>query len=120
MKRFGPGFMVNTGWDPVVPRFWGSALYRRHDIVAFGAMILAGGVGLMTAVCITELLPRWLQGPVTYLIELLAFIPSVVYDLFGPAGVGSDFSQSTVEVWLMEHLGRDLRSSMERRTESVT
>ena len=31
MKRFGPGFMVNTGWDPVASRFWGSALYRRHD-----------------------------------------------------------------------------------------
>jgi ABC-type phosphate transport system permease subunit len=41
-------------------------------------MILAGGIGLMTAVCVTELLPHWLQEPVTYLIELLAFIPSVV------------------------------------------
>jgi phosphate transport system permease protein len=37
----------------------------------------------MTAVCITELLPSWLQGAVSYLIELLAFIPSVVYGLFG-------------------------------------
>lgn len=104
MKRFGPGFMVNTGWDPVHLVFGALPFIVGTIIVAFGAMILAGGVGLMTAVCITELLPRWLQGPVTYLIELLAFIPSVVYGLFGLL-VLAPLLQSTVEVWLMEHLG---------------
>jgi phosphate transport system permease protein len=104
MKRFGPSFMVNTGWDPVHLVFGALPFIVGTIIVAFGAMILAGGVGLMTAVCITELLPRWLQGPVTYLIELLAFIPSVVYGLFGLL-VLAPLLQSTVEVWLMEHLG---------------
>ena len=104
MKRFGPGFMVNTGWDPVHLVFGALPFIVGTIIVAFGAMILAGGVGLMAAVCITELLPRWLQGPVTYLIELLAFIPSVVYGLFGLL-VLAPLLQSTVEVWLMEHLG---------------
>lgn len=104
MKRFGPGFMVSSGWDPVHLVFGALPFIVGTIIVAFGAMILAGGVGLMTAVCITELLPRWLQGPVTYLIELLAFIPSVVYGLFGLL-VLAPLLQSTVEVWLMEHLG---------------
>ncbi len=104
MKRFGPGFMVNTGWDPVHLVFGALPFIVGTIIVAFSAMILAGGVGLMTAVCITELLPRWLQGTVTYLIELLAFIPSVVYGLFGLL-VLAPLLQSTVEVWLMEHLG---------------
>lgn len=104
MKRFGPSFMVSTGWDPVHLVFGALPFIVGTIIVAFGAMILAGAVGLMTAVCITELLPRWLQGPVTYLIELLAFIPSVVYGLFGLL-VLAPFLQSTVQVWLMEHLG---------------
>jgi phosphate transport system permease protein len=107
MKRFGPGFMVRTGWDPVHLSFGALPFIVGTILVALGAMILAGGVGLMTAVCITELLPRWSQGPVTYLIELLAFIPSVVYGLFGLL-VLAPLLQSTVEIWLMEHLGTRL------------
>ncbi len=107
MRRFGPGFIVHTGWDPVHLVFGASPFVVGTIIVAFGAMILAGGVGLLTAVCVTELLPPWLQEPVTYLIELLAFIPSVVYGLFGLL-VLAPMLQRTVEVWLLEHLGSRL------------
>jgi phosphate transport system permease protein len=104
MKRFGPGFMVHTGWDPVHLVFGALPFIVGTIIVALGAMVLAGGVGLMTAVCITEVLPAWLQEPIAYLIELLAFIPSVVYGLFGLL-VLAPMLQRTVEVWLLEHLG---------------
>lgn len=104
VRRFGFGFLVHSGWDPVHLVFGAFPFIVGTVLVAFGAMFLAGGIGLMTAVCITELLPRRLQGPVTYLIELLAFIPSVVYGLFGLL-VLAPFLQNTVEVWIMEHLG---------------
>jgi len=107
VKRFGPGFLIHTGWDPVHLVFGALPFIVGTVVVALGAMVLAGGIGLMTAVCITEMLPRWLQGPVTYLIELLAFIPSVVYGLFGLL-VLAPYLQTTVEVWLMEHLGTHL------------
>lgn len=107
IKRFQLGFLIHTGWDPVHLVFGALPFIVGTILVAFGAMILAGGIGLMTAVCITELLPRWLQGPVTYLIELLAFIPSVVYGLFGLL-VLAPFLQNTVEMWLMVHLGPHL------------
>jgi phosphate transport system permease protein len=104
MKRFGPGFVVHSGWDPVHLVFGALPFVVGTIIVAAGAMILAGGIGLLTAVCITELLPPWLQEPVAYLIELLAFIPSVVYGLFGLL-VLAPLLQSTVEIWLLTHLG---------------
>jgi phosphate transport system permease protein len=104
MKRFGPGFLVHSGWDPVHLVFGALPFIVGTIIVALGAMVLAGGVGLMTAVCITEVLPAWLQEPIAYLIELLAFIPSVVYGLFGLL-VLAPMLQRTVEVWLLEHLG---------------
>ncbi len=103
MKRFGPGFIVGSGWDPVHLVFGAFPFLVGTVIVAAGAMVLAGGVGLMTAICVTEL-PQWLQEPLAYLIELLAFIPSVVYGLFGLL-VLAPLLQSTVEIWLMEHLG---------------
>ena len=103
-KRFGLGFIVHTGWDPVHLVFGALPFIVGTVLVAVGAMILAGGVGLLSAVCVTEVLPRWLQGPVTWLIEMLAFIPSVVYGLFGLL-VLAPLLQRTVEMWLMIHLG---------------
>ena len=104
IRRFGLGFIVGKGWDPVHLIFGALPFIVGTVIVAAGAMLLAGGVGLLSAVCITEVLPRWLRGPITYLIELLAFIPSVVYGLFGLL-VLAPFLQRTVETWLVEHLG---------------
>ena len=103
MKRFGPGFIVGTGWDPVHLVFGAFPFVVGTVIVAASAMVLAGGVGLMTAIFVTEL-PAWLQEPLAYLLELLAFIPSVVYGLFGLL-VLAPLLQSTVEIWLTEHLG---------------
>ena len=88
MKRFGPGFIVGTGWDPVHLVFGAFPFVVGTVIVAASAMVLAGGVGLMTAIFVTEL-PPWLQEPLAYLLELLAFIPSVVYGLFGLLSVGA-------------------------------
>jgi phosphate transport system permease protein len=104
IQRFGLGFIVRSGWDPVHLQFGALPFIVGTIIVALGGMVLAGGVGLLTAICVTELVPRWLQGPIAYLIELLAFIPSVVYGLFGLL-VLAPLLQSTVQVWLLEHLG---------------
>jgi phosphate transport system permease protein len=104
IKRFGFGFIIGTGWDPVHLVFGALPFIAGTFIVALGGMVLAGGIGLLSAVCVTEVLPRWLQEPVTYLIELLAFIPSVVYGLFGLL-VLAPLLQRTVEIWLLEYLG---------------
>ncbi|MFZ0821811.1 MAG: phosphate ABC transporter permease subunit PstC, partial [Candidatus Acidiferrales bacterium] len=104
MKQFGPGFIVHTGWDPVHLVFGALPFVVGTLIVAAGGMLVAGVVGLLTAICITELLPHWLQEPVAYLIELLAFIPSVVYGLFGLLVI-APYLQTTVQPWMMEHLG---------------
>lgn len=104
MRRFGWGFLVHSGWDPVHLNFGALPFIVGTLIVAAGAMLIAGVVGLLTAICITELLPEWLQTPVAYLIELLAFIPSVVYGLFGLLVI-APYLQSTLQPWILDHLG---------------
>lgn len=104
VRRFGLGFVYHSGWDPVHLNFGALPFIVGTLIVAVGAMIIAGTVGLLTTICITELLPRWLQEPVAYLIELLAFIPSVVYGLFGLLVI-APYLQSTVQPWMLDHLG---------------
>jgi phosphate transport system permease protein len=47
------------------------------------AIILAAFIGIMAAVFLADFAPRWLGQPLSFLIELLAAVPSVVYGLWG-------------------------------------
>jgi phosphate transport system permease protein len=83
ITKFGFSFWKGTTWDPVsgefgaLPFVWGT-LYS--SVVA---LILATPIALGIAVFISELSPRFLRQPLTYLTELLAAIPSIVYGLWG-------------------------------------
>ncbi len=50
---------------------------------SFIALVLAVPVSVGAAIFLSELAPRWIRTPATFLIELLAAIPSVIYGLWG-------------------------------------
>jgi phosphate transport system permease protein len=83
IQKFGLSFWTTYTWDPVAGEFgafpfiWGT-LYS--SIVA---LIIAAPIALGIAVFISELSPGWLKGPLIFLTELLAAIPSIVYGLWG-------------------------------------
>jgi phosphate transport system permease protein len=83
IEKFGFSFWTRTIWDPVsgefgaLPFIWGT-LYS-----SFLALILSTPIALGIAIYISELSPRVLRQPLTYLTELLAAIPSIVYGLWG-------------------------------------
>jgi len=83
IQKFGFSFWKGTTWDPVagefgaLPFMWGT-LYS-----SILALLLATPVALGIAIFISELSPRALRQPLTYLTELLAAIPSIVYGLWG-------------------------------------
>jgi phosphate transport system permease protein len=47
------------------------------------ALLLAVPVGVGVAIFLAELAPAWLRGPLGFLVELLAAVPSVVYGVWG-------------------------------------
>ena len=51
--------------------------------VTGGAMLLAGPLGLATAVFMTDYAPAWLARLLRGVVELLAGVPSVIYGLWG-------------------------------------
>jgi phosphate transport system permease protein len=102
--RYGLGFLFHDGWDPVKLEFGAFPFIVCTILVAVTSLILAGVVGLATAIYITEYAPLWLREPVAYLIELLAFIPSVVYGLWGLL-VMAPWLQQTIQPWLADNLG---------------
>mgnify|MGYP002784874503 CR=1 FL=1 len=83
ITTFGFGFWTSAPWDPVAGKFgalpfiWGT-LYS-----SVMALLLATPVALGIAVFVSELCPARLRAPLSFLTELLAAIPSIVYGLWG-------------------------------------
>jgi phosphate transport system permease protein len=83
---FGWSFLrptANPNWDPVNNKFqaW-PFLYGTLETSLF-AILFALPIGLGIAIFLAELCPAWLRTPLTWMVELLAAIPSVVYGLWG-------------------------------------
>ncbi|MEI6328641.1 MAG: phosphate ABC transporter permease PstA [Pseudanabaena sp. ELA645] len=84
LQRFGLGFLWTTEWNPVkniygiLPQIYGTLV---SSLVAI-ALAMPLGVGI--AIFLNEdFAPKALRLPISYAIELLAAIPSVVYGLWG-------------------------------------
>lgn len=83
LRAFGLNFLIEERWNPVTERFGALAPIYGTIVTSFIAMLIAVPVGLMIAVFLTELCPRWLRRPIGIAIELLAGIPSIIYGIWG-------------------------------------
>jgi phosphate transport system permease protein len=83
MKKFGWGFLTGTTWDPYSQVFNALPMIFGTMVSSFLAMLIAIPLGLSVAVFLSELAPPWLEKPLSFLTELLAGIPSVIYGLWG-------------------------------------
>lgn len=88
ISKFGLGFLSSSAWNPNA-EVQGGEKYGAWPYI-FGtlvssvyALILAVPVGVMTAIFLAELAPKWLRTPLSFLVELLAAVPSIVYGLWG-------------------------------------
>lgn len=80
---FGPSFIWKSGWNPVSDKFGALPMIYGTVVTSLIAIVLAGFIGIMGAVFLADFAPRWLSQPLSFLIELLAAVPSVVYGLWG-------------------------------------
>ena len=104
LRAYGLPFLAGTSWDPVAEKF-GALPYIVGTLVTSAiALLLAVPAGVGAAVFLTEMAPPRLAAVVSFLIELLASIPSIVYGLWG-VFVLAPVLRSSVEPWLIAHLG---------------
>ncbi|HET8734469.1 MAG TPA: phosphate ABC transporter permease subunit PstC, partial [Anaeromyxobacteraceae bacterium] len=100
----GLKFLVASDWDPVQEKF-GALPFIYGTLVTSGlALLIALPVSVGLALFLSEMGPRALRVPVSYAIEVLAAIPSVVYGLWG-LFVLVPWLRSTVEPFLGRTLG---------------
>ena len=103
-QTFGLGFVTGTDWDPG-RNIYGALPFIVGTIASASiALVIAGPIGLLTAIFLAELAPRRVAIPLTFAIELLAAIPSVVFGLWG-VFVLVPFLKDTVEAWVISTLG---------------
>ena len=83
IARFGLDFVTSSTWDPVAEEFGALPLLFGTLLSSLVALLIAVPLSLGVAIYLTEFAPKALRQPVTFLIGLLAAIPSVVYGLWG-------------------------------------
>ena len=81
--------LFNTRWYPTENYFGLLPLILGSVIVTLGAALIAMPIGLLTAIFIAEIAPRWLREILKPLIEIVAGIPSVVLGFFGVVALSS-------------------------------
>jgi phosphate transport system permease protein len=102
---FGAGFLTGVTWDPVAGIYGALPFIVGTLVTAAIAMVIATPIGLLTAIFLAELAPRWVAIPLGFLVELLAAIPSVVIGLWG-VFVLSPVLRVTVEDWIANSIGK--------------
>jgi phosphate transport system permease protein len=83
VQRFGFSFLVTTDWDPVAEKFGAAAYIFGTIVTSLIGVLIAGPIGVACALYVAEYAPKWLAKPVSFLITLLAAIPSIIYGLWG-------------------------------------
>jgi len=85
LQRFGSNFFLGTAWNPVEGReIYGALPYLMGTLVTSGIALLIGvPLSIGIAIFLVEMAPRSLRVPISYLVELLAAVPSVIYGLWG-------------------------------------
>ena len=80
---FGFHFFVTSDWDPVNEKFGALPFIYGTLVSSLVALVIAVPLSIGVAVFTTEMCPKPLRGPLSFFVELLAAIPSVIYGLWG-------------------------------------
>ncbi|HXT64113.1 MAG TPA: hypothetical protein VN696_13830, partial [Pyrinomonadaceae bacterium] len=83
LRGFGFSFLTSREWDPSKNQFGALPFIYGTLASSLIALVISVPLSLGIAIFLVEQAPPVLARPVTFLVELLAAIPSVVYGLWG-------------------------------------
>ena len=102
-------FLTGSDWNAVEDReVYGAAPYIVGTFVTAGlAMLIGVPISIGIAMFMSELSPSWLRSPLSFVIELLAAVPSVIYGLWG-IFIFRDYLKDWIEVPLNNAFGNSV------------
>jgi len=81
--KFGLSFLVTKTWDPVAGQYGAWPFIYGTVVTSALALFIGIPLGVGAAIFLAELAPPAISDALTFLIELLAAVPSVIYGLLG-------------------------------------
>jgi phosphate transport system permease protein len=104
LAQFGFKFFVHSGWDPVSGDFGALPFIVGTLETSLLALAMAVPLAMGVAIFLSELCPAKLRAPISFVTELLAAIPSVVYGLWA-VFVLVPMMRDTLGPFLFKYLG---------------
>jgi phosphate transport system permease protein len=80
-EKFGFGFLTSRLWNPVTDQFGALPFIYGTAITSFLALLIAVPLGVGAAIYLSELALPKVSNTLTFLVELLAAVPSVIFGL---------------------------------------
>jgi phosphate transport system permease protein len=102
--KFGFGFLWSSQWNPVTEDFGALPFIYGTVVTSAVALLISVPLGVGAAIFLSEMAPARISSALTFLIELLAAIPSVIYGVLGMFIV-IPLMRSHVEPFLKTTLG---------------
>jgi phosphate transport system permease protein len=79
--KFGWSFLFTRTWDPIAGQFGALPFVWGTVLTSLLALLIAVPIGVGAAIFLAELAPPRISGALTFVVELLAAVPSVIYGL---------------------------------------
>jgi len=102
--KFGWSFAITQTWNPVTGQFGALPFVYGTVVTSVVALVIAGPLGLGCAIFLSELAPLRLSSALTFVVELLAAVPSVIYGLLALFAL-VPLLRDPVEPWLKDWFG---------------
>jgi phosphate transport system permease protein len=77
--KFGLGFLYTRTWDPIAEKFGALPFIYGTVLTSLLALLISVPLAVGAAIFLAELAPPKLSNTCTFLVELLAAVPSVIY-----------------------------------------
>lgn len=103
IRQFGFHFLIGTTWDPVAHEFSTLPPAVGTLVKSFISLLIAVPISIGSAIFIAFYIPRGLRDWISYPIELLAGIPSIIFGLWGLFIMVPVVR--VMQIWLKAHFG---------------
>jgi phosphate transport system permease protein len=104
LRAFGPAFLWTSQWNPVTNQFGALPFIYGTVVSSLIAILLAGVTGVLAGAFLAEFSPPRIAVPLSFMIELLSAVPSVVYGLWG-LFILAPMMRDCAEPFLQHYLG---------------
>ena len=83
IEKFGFGFIFSSDWNPVTEKFGALPFIYGTILSSILALIISLPVSIGVAVFLSEIVHKSVRAPISFLVEILAAIPSIIYGFWG-------------------------------------